>query len=351
MRILFATNYTYPPDRVGGSQSSTHDLCTLLSEQGHEVAVLATAAPGHNGVSRFRFAMDTTMGYPVYRVGEPARCAAELQRAFHPAVVVIQPGFPMLLAAAFLDTGVCTVVYLRDTRFEELGGEVRTHPRLGYLACSRFIADTYRERFGIEAAVLQPLVRPERYRVERTGNKVLFVNPHPFKGVETALHLAERRPDIPFLFIECWDMPDAVREASRERAARAGNVEWRASVLDMRRIYQEARMLIVPSLSSPEWEEAWARSVTEAQVSGIPVLATRGGGLPESVGPGGILVEPGANGAWEDALARVWDDPGEHAVLSQAALRHAARAEIQPEALAARFLDFVAQYASAGEET
>jgi len=67
--------------------------------------------------------------------------------------------------------------------------------------------------------------------------------------------------------------------------------------------------------------------------------------------PGGILVEPGANGAWEDALARVWDDPGEHAVLSQAALRHAARAEIQPEALAARFLDFVAQYASAGEET
>ncbi len=351
MRILFATNHTYPPDRVGGAQSSTHDLCTLLAEQGHDVAVLATAAPGRNGVSRFQFSMDTTMGYPVYRVGEPPRCAHELRHAFDPGVAVIQPGFPLLLATAFLEAGVPSVVYLRDARFVELGGEVRPHPRLSYLACSRFIADTYLERFGIEAPVVPPLVRPDRYRVERAGSRVLFINPHPFKGVETALRLAERRPDIPFLFVECWEMPAAVRTVSRERAARAGNVEWRAPVLDMRPIYGEARVLLVPSLSSPEWEEAWARSVTEAQVSGIPVLATRGGGLPESVGPGGILVEPDANGAWEDALARVWDDPNEHAALSQAALRHAARPEIQPEALAARVLDLLASRCLPAGET
>lgn len=349
MRILFATNHTYPPDRVGGAESSTHDLCTLLSERGHDVAVLAAAAGGGADAPRFRFAMDAGMGYPVYRVGEPPRCAHELRHAFDPDVAVIQPGFPMLLATAFLEAGVPSVVYLRDARWEELGGEVRAHPRLSYLACSCFIADTYRDRFGIEAPVVPPLVRASRYRVENTGDRVLFINPHPFKGVETALRLAERRPDIPFLFVECWDIPVAVREMSQGRAARAGNVEWRAPVHDMRPIYREARVLIVPSLSSPEWEEAWARSVTEAQLSGIPVLATRGGGLPESVGPGGILIEPGANDAWEDALARVWDDPDEHAALSRAALGHAARPEIQPEALAARFLDFVAQFAPAAE--
>ena len=155
-----------------------------------------------------------------------------MRHAFDPGVAVIQPGFPLLLATAFLEAGVPTVVYLRDARFVELGDEVRPHPRLSYLACSRFIADMYLERFGIEAPVVPPLVRPDRYRVERAGRRVLFINPHPFKGVETALRLAERRPDIPFLFVECWDsvhMADADIAKSDRRCPLSPQHENQAS--------------------------------------------------------------------------------------------------------------------------
>src|SRR5712692_2433323 len=42
LRILFITDHTYPPQRVGGAESSTHDLALTLKERGVEVAVLAT---------------------------------------------------------------------------------------------------------------------------------------------------------------------------------------------------------------------------------------------------------------------------------------------------------------------
>ena len=79
----------------------------------------------------------------------------------------------------------------------------------------------------------------------------------------------------------------------------------------MAREYAQARILLVPSV----WEEAWGRVVTEAQLSGIPVLASAIGGLPESVGPGGILVPPGSD-------VEVWDA---HLRSSGARTRHVQR--------------------------
>jgi glycosyltransferase involved in cell wall biosynthesis len=86
--------------------------------------------------------------------------------------------------------------------------------------------------------------------------------------------------------------------------------------------------------------------VSEAQISGIPALAARRGGLPESVGEGGLLVDADADLAgWERAFERLWDDPREYAARSAAARVHAARAEIQPEAVIAAFLAHARRHA------
>lgn len=100
------------------------------------------------------------------------------------------------------------------------------------------------------------------------------------------------------------------------------NVTWLRRTSDMRRVYGKARLILVPS----QWEEAFGRVVAEAQVSGIPALASCIGGLPEAVGPGGLLVDPAAPTAqWVAALRRIWDDRSEQVRLSAAALRHAQR--------------------------
>jgi len=48
----------------------------------------------------------------------------------------------------------------------------------------------------------------------------------------------------------------------------------------MRAAYGRSRLLLAPS----RWVESWGRVASEAQISGLPVIATKSGGLPEAVG-------------------------------------------------------------------
>lgn len=353
LRVLFASTHTYLPQRAGGIESSTHDLCIELSGAGDEPAVLARLDPAGwlAFVNRVRrklpfgsaFPADRRMGYPVYRGWSPLEGASEAVRRVRPGVVVVQGTGSVPLARAFLELDVPTTLYLRDVEFDRLGGEIPADPRLLVLANSGFTAECARRELSVDSHVVPPLVRPEAYRTSSRRDRVVFVNPHPWKGVEIAFRLAERRPDIPFLFIESWNLrPDRKAEYGN-RASALPNVEWSASVPDMREIYGKARVVLVPSTC----EEAWGRVATEAQISGIPVLASNRGGLPESVGEGGILVDPEAPlEAWEEALARLWDDPGAYEQLSEAALEHSRRPAIQPRRLAARFRELIAAHAA-----
>jgi glycosyltransferase involved in cell wall biosynthesis len=93
----------------------------------------------------------------------------------------------------------------------------------------------------------------------------------------------------------------------------------------MASIYAETRVLLVPSL----WEETWGRVATEAQFSGIPVLASDAGGLPEAVGQGGILLRRDTPPEiWADRLRALWGDTAIYREKREAALVHAARPEL-----------------------
>lgn len=76
---------------------------------------------------------------------------------------------------------------------------------------------------------------------------------------------------------------------------------------DMRPLYAAMDAFAVPS----EWLEPFGRVSIEAQACGIPVLASRIGGLPETLheGKSGMLVAPGDVAAWRDALIAVCDLP------------------------------------------
>lgn len=303
-------------------------------------------------VNRFRrklpggpeFPADRRMGYPVFRGWQPIRGVEEMRRVFDPSVAIVQGPAAVPLSRAFLDADIPAVLFVRDVKFELLEGRIEEHPKLLVMANSRFTARRVREEFGVEASVVAPLVRPEPYRTRRSGDTVLFVNPHPLKGVEIAFSLAEKRPDVPFLFLEGWKQDPERRRAYVERAAKLPNVTWHEPVSDMREMYSRARLVLAPS----RWEEAWGRVATEAQLSGIPVLASRRGGLPESVGPGGILVDHDAPiGEWVAALAKLWDDPAAYERYSRAAMIYSRRPEIQPDYLVTRFRGLVADHLAA----
>lgn len=98
-----------------------------------------------------------------------------------------------------------------------------------------------------------------------------------------------------------------------------GNVEVvvaqdRAQVLAF---YRGARALVVPS----EWFETLPLVIGEAMSAGVPVIASRIGGLPDFIADGktGLLFEPGDSADLARCLERLWQDPALAAQLGSAA--------------------------------
>lgn len=337
MNILCVTAHPHVPQIAGGSQSSTHELAQKLIERGHAVSVLCGIY--HRDLLGYRVRLqlklgrsvvrDMLPGYPTYRrwfVWDDPE--ATLRRA-RPDVVMVTAGQPFRVAKAFARTGVPLVVYLRDVELHRNGGDPSDLPDdTVYIANSRFTASRYRDTYGIDPIPVPPFVDASKYRTEVTGENVTFVNPHPNKGRDIAFDVAERCPDIPFSFVEGWPLNDEDQKINAERLAACPNVTMRPRTRDMRSVYAKARVVMVPSL----WDEAWGRIASEAHCSGIPVVASRRGGLAESTGEGGILIDPDAPvDAWVDAVRRLWDDKTAHAELSAASLRYAGRPEVQEE--------------------
>ena len=351
MKILFVTDHTYPPHRVGGAESSTHELALTLQENGVEVAVLAAmpVAPTRLVPRRLlrrvprhaRPRVDRAMGYAVFRSREPARAAGETLEQFRASAVVVTSGTYAPLTQAFLRRGLPTVVYLRDVEIANMGGALPRERLVTYISNSQFNAARVAAVAGVEAEVIPPLVRPERYRRDTTRTRVLFVNPVPEKGVDVAFRLAAARPDIPFDFVECWPLGADTRNRLLGRARGLANVAWHPVDCDSKSLYRHARIVLVPSV----WEESWCRVVTEAHCSGIPALASDRGGLPESVGPGGMLVDHDAPFEhWRTALSSMWDDPAAYETLADSARRHSERPEIRPAVLVDRFIAAVSAH-------
>lgn len=336
MRILFATGTPYLPQITGGLEVNTNELAHELMQRGHEVAVLARLSYrtwlGIRGAiaSRLRprrAVLDRDLGYSVYRARNPLGAVPEVG---HPDVVVVQNGHVLTLARAFAGVGVPSVSYLHGTDFENwtVDGRQATAadlPMQGIVANSSFTAAGFARRYGIAAAVVPPIIRADRYRTPSSGRAVTFVNPVPEKGVDLVFALAARCPEIPFVLVKAW--PLTVRDLLKLKARISGmpNVSLRERVSDMRTVYRETRILLMPS----RCDETWGRCASEAQVSGIPVIATDRGGLPEAVGPGGIIIgrdEPVE--AWVAALRALWHDQSMHKALSDAALTYAQRSQL-----------------------
>jgi glycosyltransferase involved in cell wall biosynthesis len=126
---------------------------------------------------------------------------------------------------------------------------------------------------------------------------------HPDKGI---MHLADavnqamvQIPKLKALWL--GEGPAAAELAARISSggfvSRHSIHQWKA---DVRPYYAAMDMLAIPSVES----ETFGRVSIEAQASGIPVMCSDIGGIPETLSPGvtGLLLPPGDIPAWRDAI-------------------------------------------------
>jgi glycosyltransferase involved in cell wall biosynthesis len=340
MRLLFATTFGHLPELVGGLQTTTDELAHALQRREIDVAVLCETLDRSAAGLR----PDSTCSYPTIRARDSVDALPAVAAALRPDAIVVQTG-PNLsrLVAAALESGLPTAVYLHNVELGELGGTLLPDPRILYIANSAFTAARWQAAFGIESQVVLPYIERERYVTETAREHILFINPTMPKGVELFFRIAAARPLLPFKAVESWTLDPAWRRFCVERAVRLGNIEFLPPTRDMRALYARTRLLLMPSL----WEESYGRSVTEAQLSGIPTLASTRGNLIDTVGAGGLTVDlHAALDDWLAALDALWSAAA-GGPFSIAARAHASRPDAASEIIVERFLTLLSFHAEA----
>jgi glycosyltransferase involved in cell wall biosynthesis len=133
------------------------------------------------------------------------------------------------------------------------------------------------------------------------------------------LAAAARLPDVP---IRLAGNGPILQDLSAAAPANATFVN-RLDPAEMGAFYRAARFLVVPSM----WFEGCPLVVSEAMSRGLPVIASRIGGLPELVDDGttGLLFEPGNVAELAARIRLLWDDPDLCQRMGEAARQKAMR--------------------------
>jgi glycosyltransferase involved in cell wall biosynthesis len=163
------------------------------------------------------------------------------------------------------------------------------------VANSEYMASRVATDLGASASVSLPRVdvagmRAALAAAPEAPTWVVFVGDSVWKGVPIALTLARRLPHVRFRVV--------TRLIDRERDE--ANVRWMPWSAEEWRVYAGARLVIVPS----QCAEAYGRVAREAFLLGLPVLASRVGGLPEAVDqrPECLVDDFRRADAWEAAV-------------------------------------------------
>jgi len=340
MKILFITAHLYLPQMYGGLQSTTHQLCHSLMQRGHKASVLTGLMPEgffglksrikmkiNSKLSGCKVSKDTALGYPVWRTWFPWEVVEYVAGKEQPDLIVVLAMKPVRMALSAKKTGIPILLKLQDVEFQQHDGNFEELGNIPCVANSNFTAEKYRKAYGVNPSVIYPFISQDKYRTESSKQNVTFVNPVPEKGRDIALEIARLCPDIPFTFIEGWPLTAEQRQVLMQKLSTLSNVTLLASEKDMRKVYGKCKILLTPSI----WEEAYGMVVTEAQISGIPVVASKRGGLPEAVGPGGITLDPDSPiDDWVKAIRKLWSEDQYYVELSIAARDYSQRPELIP---------------------
>ncbi len=302
------------------------------------------------------FVMRTESSRKYALTGEECRRMQQACRAFLAARtpdIVITYGtgsHARHLHAAIRATGAQVVFYLGNA---EIPGSDWFHSGDRAICPSQFLAAHYGARLSGPVDVVHPIIAPDRFvaepgpgdsrsDAERRRGYVTLINPVPQKGLTLLIELARRaaqdRPDMRFLVLEGLMTRDVLRQASVDLTS-LPNVHLLPVQRDMASIYARTSMLLMPSY----WREGFGRAAVEAHLSGVPVLASTHGGLPEALNGAGRLLDipavcrsdpfqfpdPETVTRWWNALTSLWDDEAAYGVAVREA--RAAGQKFHPE--------------------
>jgi len=289
LRVL-AVSQNYLPQDLGGASRSIHTILSHLTSKGHKCAVLC-----ETGAVRM---MD---GVTIHGVGSEDldKELAKIVKGFKPDVILTQQRW----VASTLKLNIPLVIFIRSEIVFKFCPDVEGRGIL--VANSTATLAEIKKRWSRHSIIIPPVVDLKNYEVSaiNEGGAITFINPIEKKGRDTFAKIVRSMPKRRFLSVQLREAPmvhplvtkmDDMAEGLKidghlllkvtSRFDRflfyphwAPNHVLLSPQKDMRKVYSQTRLLLVPS----KWSEPFGRVILEAGISGIPVLASAVGGIPD----------------------------------------------------------------------
>lgn len=343
-KLLFVSRATFYPDVSGGAELSTIKLFDSLYQLGWQIEIICAVSVRSSyfrrGVWRSLVRLqkpslcmvDYDLGYPCWRQVTALSTKFNRERywielidqrlrKYRPDVVLGHDTLicPLLNYAAH--QGYPSFYFAYNLGDLEKGDPIPD--KIQVIANSPFIASIASQLTSNKIEVVLPFVDLCQYEVtERECRYITFINLIPEKGVEVAIKIARSLPQENFLFVKGkWEGDWGLY---LKLADSLPNVEIWDNQQDMRRVYAVTDILLVPS----HFIETFGRVIIEAQAKCIPVIASSLGGIPYTLGQGGILVDSKNDSQpYINALKRLRTDEDYYIQLSALALQNSQRPE------------------------
>ena len=152
------------------------------------------------------------------------------------------------------------------------------------------------------------------------------------KGFDHILFAAKKLmqdPEVPVERLKFLIIGEGPRREILERRIEKLNLERNVTLVssvsyeEMPKVYASADIFLLPSLPLHNWQEQFGMVFVEAMACGKPIVAGMSGSIPEVIGEGGILVQPGDMLSIAQALKKLILDKNLRDKYGQAALKRA----------------------------
>ena len=323
-----------PELKSGGVERGTVDLAKYLKKRGHKAVVVSG---GGALVAELTAAGVTHYSFPVHRksllsVIHSVRALTKIVQLENIDVIHARSRVPALIAffvsrrtqAPFVTT--CHGFYSKHLLSYPMGWGKTV------IVASHVIGKRMQEDFGVSFRKIRLIPRGvdlEEFKFHAPSSAAsgevtvgLVGRLTPIKGHAVFLKAMARvvrvLPNIKIQII--GDAPKAQYKEELEMLTRelglAQTVQFMGTRYDVPELLSHLTLLVAPSVG----EEAFGRVVIEAGACGVPVIASRIGGLVDIIedGKDGLLVPPDDPRALAESILRVLQEPGLAGTLSSA---------------------------------
>ena len=158
-------------------------------------------------------------------------------------------------------------------------------------------------QFGVDDQIFVPQPMPARpFTIGCVGRL------RPEKGFALAIEALRGLPDARLIIVGEGPSEQVLRDQAIELGV-AAQVEFRPMLpsTEMPALYPQFDVLVLPSLTQPNWKEQFGRVLTEAMACGVPVIGSDSGEIPNVIGDAGLIFPEGDSGTLQRHLVTLRD--------------------------------------------